>query len=280
MSTYSMAAPLAIQISYNHQCMIFSDFNNQKIVILELSSKQLKRVLPKQSGSVCLERNYNNKNQDALFIVSSLCIVKFDLHQLLTNNFNEQMALWTSEKLKNPSSMVVHESRQLFVTDTTDVKVFNTRNGQLLQVIQMPVNVKRVTGIDFFDHDTMIVGEGNPYNRLIVFKNVQNDNAENSERKFVWQFEKQLVESTASKNSSWSYSMYLTVDKASLNIIACDCYDHSIKIYTQHGDLLKSIGTSGSNLQQFRYPQGLCLDELTGELYVSDTDNSRIQIFK
>lgn len=52
----------------------------------------------------------------------------------------------------------------------------------------------------------------------------------------------------------------------------------AIWVFSFNGDLISRWGTKGRNLGSFSYPNGLATDK-GGNLFVSDTQNSRIQIF-
>ncbi len=53
----------------------------------------------------------------------------------------------------------------------------------------------------------------------------------------------------------------------------------NIHIYTSDGVFVSEIGASGSNIGQFSEPYDIAFDS-SGKLYVSDTKNNRIQVFK
>lgn len=51
-------------------------------------------------------------------------------------------------------------------------------------------------------------------------------------------------------------------------------------MFTQNGEFVKYFSASGKDLNEFATPIGLTLDERAGLLYVADSYNNRIQIFK
>ena len=65
-------------------------------------------------------------------------------------------------------------------------------------------------------------------------------------------------------------------EDASGNIYAV--VNHNVKKLTSDGKLLLEFGSFGSADGQFSYPQGIALDS-SGNIYVADTDNHRIQVF-
>ena len=63
------------------------------------------------------------------------------------------------------------------------------------------------------------------------------------------------------------------------NLIAVSEHkNHTVKMFSLHGDYLSKFGSPGTDDSQFIFPQGLCFST-KGLLYVVDRDNHRIQVF-
>ena len=60
------------------------------------------------------------------------------------------------------------------------------------------------------------------------------------------------------------------------DVIVCD--NHKITVYNMRGEKKRQFGSEGKGKGQFSYPMGVALDS-DGCIYVSDTDNQRIQKF-
>lgn len=60
-------------------------------------------------------------------------------------------------------------------------------------------------------------------------------------------------------------------------LFVADTYAHDIKVFSDDGHLLRTIGKPGDQTGEFSYPTHLALS--AGKLYVTDTMNARIQIF-
>ena len=54
--------------------------------------------------------------------------------------------------------------------------------------------------------------------------------------------------------------------------------DHCISLYELEGKLVKSVGSEGNGEAQFKYPHGLDVSDRSGNIYVCDCYNHRIQI--
>ena len=62
-------------------------------------------------------------------------------------------------------------------------------------------------------------------------------------------------------------------------IAVSELNDHVVKKYSLQGDYLSKFGSRGSGDGQFNRPQGLCFNS-KGLLYVVDSDNYRVQVFR
>lgn len=69
----------------------------------------------------------------------------------------------------------------------------------------------------------------------------------------------------------------LAYDARSGHIFVADTRAHDIKVFDEEGKLLKVIGQQGEGDGEFNFPTYLAFAH--GELYVTDTMNSRIQVF-
>lgn len=68
----------------------------------------------------------------------------------------------------------------------------------------------------------------------------------------------------------------LAYDPQGRRIYVADTYAHDIKIFDDRGKLLKTVGRRGDAPGEFNFPTHLAFGN--GELYVTDTMNSRIQV--
>jgi DNA-binding beta-propeller fold protein YncE len=67
-------------------------------------------------------------------------------------------------------------------------------------------------------------------------------------------------------------------DAATGRLFVADTYAHDVKVFDAQGALLATHGARGNGDGQFNYPSHLALNN--GELYVTDTMNSRIQVLR
>ncbi|XP_070546039.1 tripartite motif-containing protein 2-like [Ptychodera flava] len=62
------------------------------------------------------------------------------------------------------------------------------------------------------------------------------------------------------------------------NVYVTDYGGHCVRIYTQHGEYLRSFGSEGKGEEQFNRLWGVDISS-TGMVFVADYDNKRIQVF-
>ena len=60
-------------------------------------------------------------------------------------------------------------------------------------------------------------------------------------------------------------------------LYVADTYGHDVKVFDEHGRLVQLIGRRGDRDGEFNYPTHVAFAR--GELYVTDTMNSRVQVF-
>ena len=63
------------------------------------------------------------------------------------------------------------------------------------------------------------------------------------------------------------------------NILICDCDHHCIKIFTQSGELIHSIGREGNKKGEFILPRGIAISNSGVIFVVSDNPNYSLQCF-
>jgi DNA-binding beta-propeller fold protein YncE len=71
----------------------------------------------------------------------------------------------------------------------------------------------------------------------------------------------------------------LSIDRND-NIYVTDRNNNRIQVFTANGTFLAKFGLEGSGPGQFILPEGVGVDKDTGLVYVADTGNFRIQVFK
>src|SRR5687767_1423325 len=68
----------------------------------------------------------------------------------------------------------------------------------------------------------------------------------------------------------------VAVDRSSNKVLIINDDDSIIRWFTNDGEFIKSWGNKGKGNGEFRHPLGIAVDS-RGNVFVADTDNSRIQ---
>ena len=84
------------------------------------------------------------------------------------------------------------------------------------------------------------------------------------------------VQSFGTEKLSWPRGVAVSTDG---HILVTD--EHRLQKLTTDGVCVKSVGSSksGSGPLQFNHPTGITVHPTTGQVFVADTDNNRIQVF-
>ena len=63
------------------------------------------------------------------------------------------------------------------------------------------------------------------------------------------------------------------------NVYVTDSGNHRVQKFTGNGTFIADWGEEGQESGQFSMPEGLAVDPLSGNVYVSDTSNNNVQVF-
>src|SRR5688572_3365276 len=63
------------------------------------------------------------------------------------------------------------------------------------------------------------------------------------------------------------------------NLLVTDGLRNVVQVWSPHGDFLCEFGSFGTERGYFNSPNGIAVSPKTGNYYISDSANSRIQIF-
>ena len=74
------------------------------------------------------------------------------------------------------------------------------------------------------------------------------------------------------------YPFSVSIDSNDM-VYVTEMLDHCVSIFTSQGEFIQSFGTKGAGPGEFNKPDGIAVDK-NGLLYVSDTNNKRVQVFK
>ncbi|KAG2388319.1 hypothetical protein C9374_000483 [Naegleria lovaniensis] len=264
--------PFDVKISYSRSCILISDSLNSRIQVFDIHTKELRASIPSPSKYplfLCVEENYDGKNNDALiFGCEKFGVFKYDLNDLLEKSRNMETckSIWTSQAFVSPQGIVLLSSKShVYICDWDEhnMKILNVKTGELVQ----SMTVQSPYGIDFSDDGDIIISELDPSHKIQIFR--MNDARDD------WQCIKSFGK-YGQLNGEFDHPFTLVFDKAAKHIIVSDNY--KIQIFEKDGSFLKSFG--GITTSQLSAVTGICLNELTGELLVCDSFSNRVLIFK
>lgn len=168
----------------------------------------------------------------------------------------------TSEDIVRPMSVAVDSRDRVIVTDPgrNRVHIFDRKMAEYSyiigtgnELIELPI------GLAIDAKDNIYIASG--ASRIFVFKPDGSFDSELDSMKWLGR------------------PSGLAIDKARQHLYIADASSHTIRVYDLvERTLLKSIGVHGDGNGEFNYPTFVAVDK-AGRLYVTDSLNSRIQIF-
>lgn len=170
---------------------------------------------------------------------------------------------WQDERLSAPNAVATDDSGKIYVTDTRNhrIAVFN-RSGAFLysfgKLLLDPKTKKALPGSIVFPSGIAVAENGDIYvtsarrSTLMVFSN----------------------QGKLRREIPVDRPISVMVDKEKVYVST----PGQIWVFSLKGELLNRFGSKGRRLGEFEYPAGLAVDN-KGYLFVSDTNNHRLQIF-
>ena len=61
-------------------------------------------------------------------------------------------------------------------------------------------------------------------------------------------------------------------------ILVADTNNHRIQEFTMEGECVSCVGSKGNGPLQFYYPQGIAVNKTTGQVYIAEESNQRVQV--
>ncbi|EFC37845.1 predicted protein [Naegleria gruberi] len=288
--------PCDIAISYNSSTILVLDMGNNRIQVFT-TGWRYRTTINLPAKHLCIEPNFDGKKNDALIIsCNDHCIYKYDLEKLIACSKNGQKCdfIWRAgtpnskgkspNQFNLPSGMVCSNGnkennfeRILYVCDCNNnrVQILRTSNGNLLESIGETPEVDSIFfkgpwSIDLNARGEVIVCEVDGHRLQTLVKNDSGN----------WT-SIQTFGIISGYSSSFNHPRSIVIDKVRNNIIVCDQDNNRIvSLNNTTGDVVQIFGSAGRRMDQFFKPFSLCLNEFSGELYVADFCNHRVQIFK
>ncbi|EFC47030.1 predicted protein [Naegleria gruberi] len=281
--------PYGVAISHKCKCILISDQYSNNISIFDLESKKLKTKLTTlfDPGCLCIESGKSERDDDSLIVSSckNRVIYKWNnLESVVIKSINKERMppfVWKQGDFGTPRGITIRYEKQssfntIFVCDNTkhNVTLLNSETGQILRAISKldGIYFGEPFGIALNNYGDLIVSE-KYFNRVQILYLDSNSGEWISKIKF------------GSKEGTLKCPSGLLFDRVREQIIVCDQENQRISIYKENGELLTTFGTFGvckssKDPNLLNYPTTVCLDEKSGELFVVDSWNIRVLVFK
>ena len=164
----------------------------------------------------------------------------------------------------NPSTSGTHTVKvQVYDVELEDTSLVIPFNPYLDNItpVRTITELNRPWGVAVSDDGHVIVAERNG-NCVTILDN---------EGKKV----KSLGGKGGSDNVKFSYPRGVAITPDNFILVSDS---HRIQKISMDGDCIASVGEGGSGLLQFNYPTGIAISPITGQVYIADWSNHRIQV--
>ncbi|KAG2392972.1 hypothetical protein C9374_009549 [Naegleria lovaniensis] len=279
---HSFRAPSDVKISYTHQVILVSDYSNMKIYFFKyLEKTYVGSIGVDYPMYMCIEEKYNGLHDALIFDSCSTLgtIFKFDLQQILrtrdTSTFSKTSFIWKNNDSKDPRGIALmreNGTNVLLVTEFTSNTVFliHAQTGTTIQKFtNLPI--ESPYAIDVVDR-TVMIGEYNYGSSIFIYTldKSMHDNRMVYSLNLVKKFRK------AGDDGCNESCQGLVFDPMTQYVVCTDT-DCRIQVFTLDGHCVKSMDTRIDENND--NPDGLFIDEKTGELYLCSYYAACIRIY-
>ncbi|KAG2382378.1 hypothetical protein C9374_005580 [Naegleria lovaniensis] len=284
-----------------HNVILVSDTLNDRIKVFNATTKQFVTSIHAPSTKpwfLCVQEKYNGSDYDALIFdcTGDKRAYKYDLHGLLlyytnlgdnSQNHDQQEYpfIWKSTEFLSPQGIAIFDSKkEVYICDKFEsISVLDAATGLLKHKINLGVGL---SGIFFTNDEHLLLTEWIFFNTKHGFSMYSisppercSSNGQPSNHTEDWEpvFE---LKQTGTMSGEFSYPSTIIFDNTSKHIILGDFGNNRIQFFDIDGNFVTSFGEMGGSASQLHHPEGMCLNEETGELLVVDQYNHRIQIYR
>ncbi|KAG2386523.1 hypothetical protein C9374_002267 [Naegleria lovaniensis] len=274
--------PVDVRVSTSVNCIIIITMMN-RIRFVDLVTKKFIGRFDLSSLPNCLEieKNYNGMNDALLLSCENGMVLKYDLARLfkwsLVNENCEECdhckPIWCCEGFGYPFGIAIREEfaenlhalqRRIYVCDYTGkrIDVLNAVTGE--RILRIDENllgspIDRPSGIIFNHLQEMIVTDYENFIHVIK---------KNSKDEYQC--------SILSLPFTTKSPLGITFDRMSNHVLVADQFQHCIYVINENKEFVKRFGDD----TLFNEPFSLCIDETTGELYVTVYAMYKIMIYR
>ncbi|KAG2379108.1 hypothetical protein C9374_007746 [Naegleria lovaniensis] len=221
-------------------------------------------------------------NHDALILGNKDTIFKFDLEKLIQASMDQTNCdpIWSTFTRANPLGIAILRQERalqpniifmvLCLEEGNYLTLFNSETGKILKEKCITDMVHKPCGVAFTDENDLIVTETSYGRDKIVILSICGSIEE-------WKV-KTVIGKSGDQDGEFKCPVSVVYDRASRNIIVSDMF--RIQVFTKDGVFVKSFNDDLKNMEsELCLPTGMCLNELTGELFVCEHGNNAVHIF-
>ncbi|KAF0973732.1 hypothetical protein FDP41_007119 [Naegleria fowleri] len=264
--------PNDVKLSLKHGLFFVADFMNKRIQAFNINTKTFK-----------FKFNTNDKPKHvAIDSVDDSIIVSCDDHCIYKYSIESKKLIWKLGTPKQPSSNAQHfNSPYGLVVDDSDGNVFicdclnhriqvYSREGKFLYMFgnnngSQNVQFNGPFAIDINNMGRLVIADY--WNQRIVEVSKKGDCCFH------------VFGGGWKGNVELGHPIGVVVDKRTGNMLVCDEENLRVQYFTPQGEYLKTFQPRNGE-QGFGKPFRLCFNSLTGEIFVVDCSQHRIQVYK
>ncbi|KAG2386307.1 hypothetical protein C9374_002753 [Naegleria lovaniensis] len=282
-----------VKISYGCHCILVSQY--RFLTIYDLSTKQL---IAKSGGErsceyLVVEENYNletKTGRDALILVSKYtrALQKVDLQNFIQallkdpddDTLEIASRIWKSN-VESYRGMCIEYNKStsssnnniIYVVCFNFIAIVSSSNGQQIGHIDPDncagITFRTVTGIAWNCHNGLLLFADSIVNRVHMLKK---ESCGNGSKDITFRLHHTIRRRLKTVEIDFQNPKGICVESYTGRIFLCDEHNAQLKVFSMDG--MKLLGTS-----EVKTPSHLCLNELTGELFVV-CSYTQIKIFK
>jgi len=267
--------PWDVKISRTHRCILVTDRFNNRIQVFDLDSKRLKVSIATNDAPLFMdvEEKGCSAGDALIYSTGAEIVVKIDLKQAISRKGS--FGLWTSDYVEGAKGLAVYygeKKRTVFVCASTSncIHVLDCYTGKIIKKI----GLSWATDNEFRLRSPFSLTFGENGKLLIITQ------LHSHEVLLLYKFGDEWLPSKTLRKGQALLDLRTPrgISSNSNYIFICDEGSNRIQVCTVFGDFVTSFGSLGQGSKHLNHPFGVCMDNVSDQLFVADTFNHRIVV--